>query len=229
MLRLPDVTLVAVDAVCHDLLRLSLEQCLSCAEFADVVILSDRDIGIGRHMPCEARTMAQVQELMWYAVPREVRSTHFLIAQWDSWITHPELWRDEWLTYDYIGAPWPFHQELAVGNGGFSLRSARLTRFVAEHKNEIDLTWPEDSALCRTHRRFLESCGFRWAPDEVASSFSFEHTPPHATFGFHGMFNWPHVLSEDQIAERISAAPPYVLASPQYQLMLERLLCGALS
>ena len=32
-------------------------------------------------------------------------------------------------------------------------------------------------------------------------------------FGFHGMFNWPYVLDDKAIADRLAMAPPYVLES----------------
>ena len=49
---------------------------------------------------------------------------NILIHQEDSYIFHNNI--TEFLKYDYVGAPWPIHQddnEYGVGNGGFSLRS----------------------------------------------------------------------------------------------------------
>lgn len=50
----------------------------------------------------------------------QIKSRHFLIFQTDSCLLKEGV--DEFLQYDYIGAPWP-HMKNMVGNGGFSLRS----------------------------------------------------------------------------------------------------------
>lgn len=50
---------------------------------------------------------------------------------------------------------------------------------------------PEDVAICRTNREFLESVhGVRFADRFTADQFAFERTcPAEPTFGFHGIFN----------------------------------------
>lgn len=50
----------------------------------------------------------------------QISSERFLIFQTDSCLLQKGV--DEFLKYDYIGAPWP-HLGNRVGNGGFSLRS----------------------------------------------------------------------------------------------------------
>ena len=50
----------------------------------------------------------------------QIKSEHFLIFQTDSCLLKEGV--DEFVHYDYIGAPWP-HLNNKVGNGGFSLRS----------------------------------------------------------------------------------------------------------
>lgn len=50
----------------------------------------------------------------------QINSDHFLIFQTDSCLLKEGV--NEFIEYDYIGAPWP-HQQNKVGNGGFSLRS----------------------------------------------------------------------------------------------------------
>jgi len=57
---------------------------------------------------------------------------------------------------------------------------------------------------------------------ELAHRFSFERTvacPIKDIFGFHGMFNWPHVLTPEQIEERVAKAPDYVLRHVHYDQM----------
>jgi hypothetical protein len=101
------------------------------------------------------------------------------------------------LQYDYIGAPWA-KQERNVGNGGFSLRSTRLMKLASE---DISLAryYPEDGIICREYRSHLESKGMRFAPDTIASKFSFEANHKYGLawngqFGFHSyctnLSNW---------------------------------------
>jgi len=113
-----------------------------------------------------------------------------LIIQWDGYVLNPSTWSEEFLEYDYIGAPWPqFVSPLSVGNGGFSLRSKRLLEVCAEP--DFRATHPEDLSICHYNRAMLEQkYGIRFAPESVAARFSYERSKPtSATFGFHGVFN----------------------------------------
>jgi hypothetical protein len=55
---------------------------------------------------------------MWFY--EQIRSEKLLVFQTDSCLLKDGV--DEFLNYDYVGAPWP-HRRNEVGNGGFSLRS----------------------------------------------------------------------------------------------------------
>lgn len=149
-------------------------------------------------------------------IPKFIGTSHMLICQWDSGVIHPELWKDDWLKYDYIGAPWPAdiaktigrpkeEHRPCVGNGGFSLRSRRLMDWVSqrtypmlqsgEHPDMVN----EDVVICRSWRKEAEAAGFVFAPIAVAAEFSVEHpipliTPP-KTFGFHGQW-WMEKLQK---------------------------------
>jgi hypothetical protein len=139
-------------------------------------------------------------------------STPFvLVAQWDGYVLDPCAWRGEFFEYDYIGAVWPFHRDgMRVGNGGFSLRSAKLLRSLAEAPFEYIPGTNEDDLICRHYRPQLEAqYGIRFAPEDVAARFAYEHVRPDTpTFGFHGAFNmWRHVddITMMDIAARLDA------------------------
>ncbi len=148
-----------------------------------------------------------------YEVPRYIRTSHVLFIHWDSWIIDPSMWRPQFLECDYIGAPWWYRDGLNVGNSGFCIRSKALIEFLAAHPTEFPLAMPEDDVLCRQYRPRLPQ--FKWADEALAHQFSFERTriPGAGSFGFHGMFNWPYVLTDVQIAERLLRASAYVLGS----------------
>ena len=56
-----------------------------------------------------------------------------LIIQHDGFILNHKAWDNEFLNYDYIGAPvyWMGNKLIEVGNGGFSLRSKKLLKIIA--------------------------------------------------------------------------------------------------
>jgi len=220
MLRLADVTLVAVDTVAHELTRMAVEECLEHIDFGEVLIFSDEPIKVAgaRYQWCGATNKEDSLHFRWVEVPQFVRTSHYLTVEWDSWITDPGMWWPEFLDFDYIGAPWGWYVDgMNVGNGGFSLRSARLAQFVARRPDQFPHLSVEDCALCRTYRPALEQEGFRWADEATASDFAVEHTVVAGHdrhFGFHGVFNWPFVLSRPRIRERMRHFNGYVIRHP---------------
>lgn len=205
-LYLPDVMLTNIDNVAVDLAAMAVADCTRQIDFGGVLVLP----------PSPGKTYA---ETLLDVVPQCFGiCTHTLIVQYDSWVLDAGLWRDEWLEYDYIGAPWPWYKDdRMVGNGGFSLRSKRLMNFLAQNSAEYPLLDPEDAFLCRHYRPALEALGFRWAPMDVASAFAFEREVPHPAFGFHGIFNWPHVLTPEGLMARMAYSTKYVREKPEWR------------
>lgn len=235
-LKLPDVTLVMVETREHELARLAIEDCLAVAEFGDVVLLTDQpekiantimyDAGIRIHHVPDWPDKLGWSRAWWFDVPPLLRTSHTLNIQWDSWISDASQWRDDFLRYDYIGAPWWYKDGKNVGNGGFSLVSSRLKRFVADRRAAFPCTTAvDDDLLCRKYRPALEDFGFRWAPEDVADEFAYEGCGPtprpfRKHFGFHGMFNWPEVLSGKRLDERleIAVASKYIAKPGGYMM-----------
>ena|SRR3990167_3673440 len=133
-------------------------------------------------------------------LPKYVDTTHALLIHQDGYVINSHLWRDEWLEYDYIGAPWPLPQDdysyrdewgeiVRVGNS-VSLRSKKLMDLIATcpvvfHYGNNN----EDGQICCWNRQRLISQGCKFAPLEVAIHFSKEHEIPEnvglETFAFH--------------------------------------------
>jgi len=207
-MKLHDVTLVAIDTVCHDLTAQAIRDTIAHIEFGDVLVFSDRDLGVGSHIPCNVRSNLEAERWMWYGVAPHLNTTHALYIQWDGWVTNPELWRPEFLAYDYIGAAWPWQPFDRVGNGGFSLRSRKLLTTLTNNPDRFPFAKPEDDTLCRRHGLALHiTHGIHIAPEAVARGFSYEHGPPHASFGFHGLWNMLRRLPEDEVCRRVSLLP----------------------
>jgi hypothetical protein len=224
MRELPDVTLVAVFTVCHELTLRAVDDCASRARFGAVRLFTDREIGRERIPAGPFASFDEAARFTTYEVPKHIETSHALFIHWDSWIVEPSMWRDDFLAYDYVGAPWWFSDGMNVGNSGFTIRSKRLIDFLAANEAQFPIGTPEDLVLCRTYRKRLPQ--FRWAPQALAHEFAFERTrATERSFGFHGMFNWPFVLSDAEIDERMTLATPYVLQSAHYHEMRE--LMGA--
>jgi hypothetical protein len=133
-----------------------------------------------------------------------IETDFVLIVQDDGYVINGNLWEDDFLNYDYIGAPWPWH--FCCGNGGFSLRSKKFLevsstlKYEKEH-DEYDCC-PEDSFLCldKYKRNYMVNNGIKFADVQTALKFSFEHPvlffSNHTiknSFGFHGKFNLSNV------------------------------------
>lgn len=132
-------------------------------------------------------------------------SSHLLVHQWDSAVIDPSKWTDEFLQYDYIGAPWPVESNFRVGNGGFSLRSKKFLEDSCTLGSLLPIgkfvVGNEDYFLCNTLGKFLTNVKkIKFPPIELARQFSVERPiieSPHSyndlstyqSFGFHGDFN----------------------------------------
>jgi hypothetical protein len=216
MLHLPNVTLVAVDTTVHELTALALRDTLARVSFGEVLVFSDKDLGIPgcRNLPCAASSNKEAQEFVWYGATDHIRTSHALFIQWDGWVVDPSFWSDRLLSYDFIGAIWPWYDSLRVGNGGFSLRSLRLLKLLASRRDMFPFGLPEDSTLCRTHRIGLEvGFGMRWASEDDAMRFGYEHGPYHESFGFHGLWNMARYLPENEIIRRLRLIDPLYLCN----------------
>lgn len=130
-----------------------------------------------------------------------------LVIQSDGYVINPSSWREEFLEYDYIGAPFMLPQDnfsyrdingniFRVGNGGFSLRSKKLI----DLPNDLKLEWKsfhgfynEDGFICAMNRHIYEENGCKFAPIDVAKYFSHEADIPEIQgiipFGFHGKWS----------------------------------------
>jgi hypothetical protein len=219
--ELPDVTLVAIDSVAHDLTRLAIEDTLREIEPAEVIWYSDRSppFGAPHAIGFKLDSYDDVARTLWHAVPHFVSTSHFLVIQYDGWVLDGSAWRPEWLECDYIGAPWWYRDGFNVGNGGFSLRSTALMRWLASH--DYPPRHPEDATLCREYRKPLEREGFIWASNVEARRFSFERTLKTGdSFGFHGLFNFPHILGREALLRRIELASAHVRRKPEWGEMM---------
>lgn len=201
-LALPQVTLCAVTSVNVEATVRALEACLEHVAFADCQLFTDAAVNNPhpkiRVVPIHRiGSAAAYSEFLLSELVDHVETTHCLVAQWDGHVLDARRWRAEFLDYDYIGASWPqFGDGHDVGNGGFSLRSRHLMEACREP--EFHRIHPEDLAIGRTNRDWLESKGMRFAPRELADLFASERSGDlRASFGYHGVFNMPRAIGTE--------------------------------
>jgi hypothetical protein len=94
--------------------------------------------------------------------------------------------------------------------------------------NAFQAFHPEDVAICRTNRPFLEQeCGLVFADRTIAERFSFERTvPSDATFGFHGIFNIIPTLGPERFWEIYRMLDDRGTAATDYWLLMRQLGIG---
>lgn len=197
--HLPQVTLCAVSSVnvsaTMRALAFSLTQIdvAACKIFTDSPIQSDHP-GI-TIVPIAPITSSQAySHFILTQLVDHVEASHCLVAQWDGHVLDASRWQPDFLNYDYVGASWPqFTDGHDVGNGGFSLRSRRLMELCRNHA--FQASHPEDVAIGRVNRAYLESRGMRFAPRALADQFAAERAGNvSASFGYHGAWLMPQAV-----------------------------------
>ena len=218
--RIAKTSLVCVDCVSVISAYQSLQKSMAQAEFDEVILFTDESWNFHdlAEIIAPARvvfipkitSLAEYSHFMMKQLFHHVSSEFVLVTQWDGHILDGSLWSPIFHQYDYIGAVWPFYppdDRFRVGNGGFSLRSRRL---LAALQDERFVTGQlEDDLICRQYRSILENeFDIVFADPEIAARFSIEHAPRRAaSFGFHGLFNFPWALGAEETARILALMP----------------------
>lgn len=196
MISLDKVTIVCVDTKNYGLAISALKKCLQQVTPAKCVLLTDIDLVVDGIECLKIDTIKSKNEYSRFIVKELYKyfDTDFvLVVQHDGYVLDGGMWHDSLILYDYIGASWLYGKgERNVGNGGFSLRSRKL-QIALGTDDFIKCTEQEDDTICRLYGEYLEKeHGIHFAPEYVASLFSFELSEPaQKTFGFHGSFHEP--------------------------------------
>lgn len=201
-LSLPQVTLCAVSSVNVAATVAALEASLAQIDVAAALLLTDSPVkpdhpGI-RVVPIAPITSSQVySDFLLTQLVDHVDTSHCLIIQWDGHVLDASHWDPDFLAYDYIGASWPqFVDGHDVGNGGFSLRSRCLMQLCRDPA--FKASHPEDVAISRVNRDWLEAEGMRFAPRALADRFAAERAGDvAASFGYHGAWLMPAALGTE--------------------------------
>jgi hypothetical protein len=206
-LHLPNVTLIAVatknvEATLQALLY-------SCREidFGKIKLLSHytpfcKSSNIEFIRISKMKNIDEWSHFIIYQLCDYIETEFILLVHADGFVVNPNSWKDEFLSYDYVGAPWPLPSDdfsyrdfnrniIRVGNS-VSLRSKRLLNLPKLLKMPWEADsgfYNEDGFICVKNRHIFEKNGFRFAPLEIAKFFSHESMIPEIKnikpFAFH--------------------------------------------
>ena len=209
MVNLNDVTMISVDGTgTNKDITKAMQISKRHLDFADNILLSPstnysdtEDIDI---VKIDAMTYDDWNKFMINEIDKYFNSSHYLFVDTDGFVINPLLWDDSFLEYDYIGAPWDYNTHIMsspvvdeaikqkdevntnlVGNGGFALRSKKLTGLTPLCPDARYV--PEDVFICINNYDFFNERGIKYAPVEVAKRFSQDPLlNKKNSFGFHG-------------------------------------------
>lgn len=203
-LELKNITLVAVSSVRIEETIDALKNSMIGIDYFDVILITHEKPSylpssiIFKQCP-KIKSIKEYNQFILFELYKYIDSDFALVVQYDGYVLRPDKWNDNFLEYDYIGAPWRkgnyFTSDGAnvrVGNGGFSLRSKKLL----ESFNKLNISfvdrnisdYHEDAVICVFCKKELERYGIKFPQVSVASKFSREEKFSDSeleTFGFH--------------------------------------------
>lgn len=192
-LNLNNVTLFCVDDVTAHEAKTLLENLSTRISFYDVKLFSSKEEASVKIDPISS--IRDYNNFLIKELYKNIKSEFAMCVQTDGFPVTLDSWDDEFLMYDYIGAPWtwvPRHLRKescptgkAVGNGGFSIRSHKIMQDALNY-NYSEEDPDEDIFLCRKISEELKADGVKFAPTELAHYFSVENDIYKGQFGFHG-------------------------------------------
>ena len=208
MIKLNNITLAAL--ACTHIYETvqAMKYSMKGVAFADAVLISHKK---PFYLPKNVRyaytprnkSVKDFNYKVFYDLHKYINTDFALLVHYDGFVINPDMWREEFLNYDYIGSPWPELKSLKDANGNIcrvgnsvSLRSKRLLELPSKlnlpfEKAHND-TYNEDLLICVKNKDIFEANGMRFAPLEAAKHFGREAAIPEndgvKTFVFHDYF-----------------------------------------
>lgn len=214
------ISLVIVDNVNHELAKFSIEHTLQNVNCRDVIIFSDKNFyPCTKFIPIKKQiNLYDYSDIIINHLWLYVDTEYALITQWDGMAVDKSQWTDEFLTCDFIGAPWDGDiNGNKVGNGGFSLRSKKLIESLRDTKIQLGGVsgQNEDAVICGEFKSYLEEkYSIKYASYELAKKFAMEGQWHEQCLGFHGIWNSARFLNYPELEYIIEHMPRHIWQTP---------------
>jgi hypothetical protein len=208
MLKLLNVTVAALACTRVYETVAALKCSMKSVEFGDAVLISHKkpfylpgSIRFGR--TSKNKSIDEFSYKLVYELYKYISTDFVLIVHHDGYVVNPDMWRADFLNYDYIGAPWPKNKKLTDINGniirvgnGVGLRSKKLLELPSKINMPFEPAYNglynDDLFICAKNRHIFEENGLKFAPLDVAKCFSHEANISEIRgikpFMFHGYF-----------------------------------------
>ena len=196
--KLPNVDIVSINCVDANVSARAINYSAEFFEFGKAILITHQDIDPYDMGDCPIE-LHLLDKLDWDGYNDRVLNLkehsdndYVMLIQDDGHLQNPHLWDDDFLKYDYIGAPWPIEESWIdmqserlrpslrknlpknrVGNGGFCMRSRKFLEFSSQY-DSCD-GWGEDIFLCNIKYEEAIAYGIKFAPFDVALKFSYEN------------------------------------------------------
>jgi len=201
MIDLPKVTLFILDCLNVERAEDVIRKCTKGINFGAIKLLTNKptnspyrvQIGAINNLTEYSRFMLKES---WKHIPTE----YVQIVQHDGWILNPQAWEVDWPRYDYIGPLFIGEHRInndSVGSGGFSFRSKKLMKFVADYSGSFVPGWGwhayihEDGVITKGMKPMIARAGFAFAPPDRAARYAYGGNMAMfcaKPFGFHGFY-----------------------------------------
>ncbi len=194
LLKLPTVTLLTLATRDVDVAVKALQYSMKDIEFGKVALVSDtRPDNLPDTIQWQqVHRMVTIDDWnheVFYNLWKYFDTEFVLFIHPDGFVVNPQSWRDEFLHYDYIGAPWPIdcahairgpridtHELVRVGNS-VGIRSRKLCKL----PSEVGIPWVrynndynEDTQITSHNRKIFIENGCKFASLELAVYFGRE-------------------------------------------------------
>lgn len=207
-LNLSSVTLVCVSSVRINESISAIEYCSERCDFYDIKFITDQNITSTNKIKIQKciplRSLQQYSDFLLTELHNYIDSTHCLLIQDHAFISNTKLWNDNFLDYDYIGAPWPKYLIQQLLNNisiGLDLNNQSFDTIPVLDNYDVDNyrvgngafslrsqkllkfisqfknkynNKPEDNIISIYEKSILEKNNFRIAPIELAAQFAVE-------------------------------------------------------
>ena len=75
-----------------------------------ISIRSDRDVVL---IP-EIQSLEDYNKIVFFELPKHLKTSHALMIQYDGYVLSGDRFSENFLSYDYIGAPWPRSTDVII-------------------------------------------------------------------------------------------------------------------